>query len=106
MEQYLQTHVNYLQDDWADWLPVAEFAANNQASETTGALPFFVLKGFDPQCQFDLMPPATNDVNDRCALTTCKTLSKIHSHLHAEINRANHWYQDNADKHRLPSPNN
>jgi hypothetical protein len=29
MEQYLQAHVNHLQDDWAHWLPLAEFATNN-----------------------------------------------------------------------------
>jgi hypothetical protein len=51
------------------------------------------------------MPTAMNDVNDRHALTTSKTLSEIQSHLHREINRANHRYQDNADKHRLLSPN-
>jgi hypothetical protein len=99
MEQYLQAHVNYLQDDWADSLPLAGFAANNQASETTGTSPFFMNKGFNPRCQFDLMPPATNNINDRWALTISKTLSEIHSHLHAEINRANHQYQDNVDKH-------
>jgi hypothetical protein len=105
MEQYLQAHINYLQDDWADWLPLAEFATNNQASKTTGASPFFMNKGFDPWYQFDLMPAATNDVNDQCALTMSKTLSEFHSHLCAEINRADHWYQDNADQHQLPSLN-
>jgi len=34
-EQYLQLYVNYLQDDWADWLPIAEFASNNHTSATT-----------------------------------------------------------------------
>jgi hypothetical protein len=29
MEQYLRAHVNYLQDDWAEWLLLAEFTANN-----------------------------------------------------------------------------
>jgi transposase InsO family protein len=50
MEQYLRAHVNYLQDDWAEWLPLAEFAANTQASETTGSSPFFANKGFNPHC--------------------------------------------------------
>jgi hypothetical protein len=90
IEQYLRAHVNYLQDNWADWLPLAEFATNNQASETTGTSPFFANKGFDPRSKFDLMPATTNDVNDRRALTTSKTLTEIHSHLRAEINRANH----------------
>jgi hypothetical protein len=48
MEQYLRAYVNYLQDDWADWLLLAKFAANNQASKTTGISPFFTNKGFDP----------------------------------------------------------
>jgi hypothetical protein len=66
MEQYLRAHVNYIQDDWAEWLPLAEFAVNNQASETTGSSPFFANKGFDPHCQFDyhwrrLMTLMTNE---------------------------------------------
>jgi hypothetical protein len=105
MEQYLRAHVNYLQDDWAEWLPLAEFAANNQASETTGSSPFFANKGFDPHCQFDLSPAATNDINDQRALTTSKALAEIHNHLHAEINRANLRHQDNANNRRLPAPN-
>ena len=41
LEQYLRAYVNYLQDDWEAWLHLAEFASNNQASETTGMSPFF-----------------------------------------------------------------
>ena len=33
---------------------MAEFAANNQASETTGISPFFATYGQDPLWQFDL----------------------------------------------------
>ena len=29
MEEYLPAHVNYLQDDWVQYLSLAEFAANN-----------------------------------------------------------------------------
>jgi hypothetical protein len=97
MEQYLRAHVNYLQDDWAEWLPLAEFPANNQASETTGSSPFFVNKGFNPHCQFDLSLAATNDINDQQALMTSKVLVEIHNHLHAEINRANLCHQENAN---------
>ena len=32
MEQYLRHYVSYQQQDWAKWLPIAEFAANNQQS--------------------------------------------------------------------------
>ena len=35
MEQYLRVFVSHQQDDWVQWLPLAEFAANNGISETT-----------------------------------------------------------------------
>jgi hypothetical protein len=65
MEQYLWAHINYLQDDWVEWLPLAEFTMNNQASETMGLSPFFANKGFDPHCQFNLLLVATNDINNQ-----------------------------------------
>ena len=40
--------MNYHQDDWVDWLPLAEFAANNTVSETTGVSPFFANYGLNP----------------------------------------------------------
>jgi hypothetical protein len=54
MEQYLWCFVNYLQDGWNLWLPLSDFAANNQASESTGVSPFFTNYGYDPKWQFDL----------------------------------------------------
>jgi hypothetical protein len=38
-----------LQDDWADWLTLAEFNHNNQVSKTMGFSPFFVTMGFHPR---------------------------------------------------------
>ena len=36
LEQYLRIYCNYQQDNWADLLPLAEFAYNNTPSATTG----------------------------------------------------------------------
>ena len=41
-EQYLRTYMNYFQNDWAFWLPSAEFVINNHASETTQCTPFLI----------------------------------------------------------------
>ena len=41
MEQYLRCYVNYVQDDWLKWLPLAKFAANNQMSKSTKISLFF-----------------------------------------------------------------
>jgi hypothetical protein len=49
LEQYLRIHCNYQQDDWSNWLPVAEFAYNNTESSATGTTPFFANKGYHPK---------------------------------------------------------
>ena len=40
VETYLHFFTNYQQDNWAAYLPIAEFAHNNWKSETTKATPF------------------------------------------------------------------
>ena len=45
LEQYLRAYINYFQNDWAFWLPSAEFAINNHASETTQCTPFLIDSG-------------------------------------------------------------
>jgi transposase InsO family protein len=49
IEQYLQVFTNFLQDNWADWLTLAEFNHSDQVSKTTGFSPFFVTMGFHPR---------------------------------------------------------
>ena len=48
MEQYLRLYISYQQDDWAEWLPMAEFAHNNRQHSSTGKSPFFVNLGRHP----------------------------------------------------------
>ena len=38
--------MNSHRDDWAQWMPLAEFAMNNVASETTAVSPFYSNYGF------------------------------------------------------------
>jgi len=54
MEQYLRHYVSYQQEDWVKWLPMAEFAANNQEAAATRVSSFFANYGFHPL--FDLDP--------------------------------------------------
>ena len=46
LEQHLCAYVSYMQDDWSNWLLLAEFAANSMFSKTTGLSPFFANYGF------------------------------------------------------------
>jgi hypothetical protein len=45
LEQFLQLYVN---QDWADWLPVTEFAYNNREHSATGFSPFYLEYGCHP----------------------------------------------------------
>ena len=60
VEQHLRAYVSYLQDDWVDYLFLAEFAGNNQISETTTVSPFFANLGYHPHCDFELDIRADN----------------------------------------------
>src|SRR5690606_26027912 len=104
LEQYLRGFVNYLQDDWEDWLHLAEFAGNNQASETTGVSPFFANYGYDPTWQFELIAANPRVPEERDAQELAKRFKEITEHLQAEMLRAQHRHQEQADKRRKPAP--
>lgn len=52
MKQYFRVFVNHRQDDWVNWLLLAEFAAKNGVSETTKCTLFYGVQGMDPQLSF------------------------------------------------------
>jgi hypothetical protein len=49
LEQYLQIYGNHQQNDWANWLPMAQFVHNSWPSTTTGKMLFKLLMGHMPQ---------------------------------------------------------
>ena len=46
--QYLQMYVSYHQDNWSDWLPLAQFALNNHVGISTSESPFYLNHGCHP----------------------------------------------------------
>jgi transposase InsO family protein len=65
MERYLRTYIDHLQQNWTEWLPMAEYSANALQTEATGLSPFFLNAGQDPKMDFDLdalrVPESTNE---------------------------------------------
>ena len=48
IEAYLQVFVSHRQDDWVDWLPLAEFTYNNKIHAATRRTPFKLNAGQHP----------------------------------------------------------
>jgi hypothetical protein len=49
LEQYLRIYCNFQQDNWASWLPMAQYVHNSWPNSTTGFTPFELLMGFTPR---------------------------------------------------------
>jgi hypothetical protein len=62
LEQYLRMFINYAQDDWADFLPLAEFAYNNATSASTKHSPFYANYGFHPRFNVSSLPSSSDGV--------------------------------------------
>jgi len=103
MEQHLRAYVNYLQDDWTDYLFLAEFAGNNQVSDSTTLSPFFANLGYHPRCDFEL-DIRVDDPEEYRAQTAAERLHRIHEVARSEIRYVQARQQDNADVRRTPAP--
>jgi len=95
MEQYLRSYMNYLQDDYCQWLPMAEFMENNYASETTGTSPFFANYGYYPR--IDFLYEQTLLTDDQEARSFVVSMTELHAHLRTEMGYAHDRQQENAD---------
>jgi len=56
--------VDWAQDDWVDWLPLAGFAGNNTVSETTGVLPFLANYGVHPRMGVEPTKPCPPNLSE------------------------------------------
>ena len=54
LEQYLRMFIDHRQEQWPDWLGIAEFAYNNKVHSSTKTLPFRVNYRQDPRMGFEM----------------------------------------------------
>jgi len=53
LEQYLRVFIDHRQEQWLDWLGMAEFAYNNKIHAATKVSPFKANYGQDPRMGFE-----------------------------------------------------
>jgi hypothetical protein len=105
MEQYLWVFVNYQQDDWVQWLLLAEFAANNGMSKSTKCTPFFAVQGVDPRMSFAGEPTQERD-QQRCEADQVQAvMQQVHEDLLVEMRRSQIVQEEGANRIRIPAPN-
>ena len=69
MKAYLQAFINFEQNDWAQFLPMAEFAYNNAKNASTGHTPFKLNCGYYPCVSYeeDLDPRSKSKTTEELA---------------------------------------
>ena len=103
MEHYLWAFCNYMQNDWAKWVPGAEFSANNAPSATTLALPFLANSGQNPHLGFEPLEPLLTDITAQSWVKLInvenftKRMEELTEHLHDEMLIAQAIYEVNAN---------
>ena len=100
LEQYLRVYCNYQQDNWAELLPLAEFAYNNAPSATTRVSPFFANKGYHP----NITVYSGHDLTSSRAHDYAVDLDSLHQYLREEMAHAQKHYQGPADARHIPAP--
>lgn len=104
VEAYLRAYVDYAQDDWAEWLPLAEFAYNNAEHSSTGMSPFYANYGFHPRLEASEILPSTNTPAIASAQEFLKGLRKTQKEAQEAIVKAVGTHKVNYDKRRKDAP--
>ena len=81
LEQFLHMFTTRQQDDWADLVPIVEFAYNNSVHSATGLSPFYATYGYHPS--LTITNPSTSLV--LAAEDRIRYLHKIHEEIKAMI---------------------
>jgi hypothetical protein len=100
LEQYLRCFVNYEQDDWVKWLPIAQIAYNSSTSETTKLTPFYANKGFEPNFHKELLPGPGCEKG----MIEADKMKELHDALHKEISFVQQKMKKFYNRKRLEGP--
>ena len=100
LEQYLRCFVTYQQDDWVNFLPLAEFSYNNSQHASTGFTPFYANYGrhplFDPNTPVETLVPQAED--------HVKAIKDTLGLLKSSLEQAKATYKRFADRARQEPP--
>ncbi|KAL1942197.1 hypothetical protein VTO73DRAFT_6261 [Trametes versicolor] len=100
LETYLRAYVSYQQDDWVDYLPLAEFAFNNAINLSTNQTPFYANYGFHPSFE----PRLADPISMPGAADLATRLARLHDELRAELKNAQERQARNYNRRVSDAP--
>src|SRR5271170_63209 len=95
IETYLRTFINHHQNDWKDWISLAEFSYNNSTHATTKQTPFFVNYGRHPWTGTDIV---RQEPKNESAKQFIECMKKTHEEAAEALRLANENTKRNWDK--------
>ena len=108
IEHYLQAFVNYIQDDWAKWIPGAEFVINNALSAITLTSSFLANFSQNHHLRFKPPEPLATDLTAQQQIKLLdienftKKMKDLIEHLRVEMLIAQAMYEFSANKSHCP----
>ena len=107
LKAYLRAFVNYNQDNWVDYLAIAEFEANSAKSSSTNVEPFLATKGYLPRSGLEPPEPITGTATQRRDMRDAdkliEKLETIRVFLRDELKWAQAQQEHQANRRRQPA---
>ena len=110
LNKYLRAFVNFTQDDWVEWLPLAEFSLNNQTNKITGVSPFFANYGYNPRLGIEPAEPQPPNLSPSVKEeyfrvdSIAERFRRILTKLSALTRQSQERYEENANTRRSEAP--
>ena len=95
LQQYLRLFTAEWQEEWSEWLALAQFTYNNRSHLATGKAPFAIMRSYVP-----CMGIEPTEAKAPAANTFAKDFSQILEEACDSLEKAQHRMKEQADKHR------
>ncbi len=106
IKRYLRNYCNYQQNDWTDWISIAEFAFNACISSFIELSSFFANYDFESKISFDFISiedTARERILTRKAFDISEKMKNIWEYIKTKLANAQASYKHHADRTRKDS---
>ena len=100
LEQFLRMFVDHRQENWSEWLAIAEFSYNNKIQASTKETPFFVNYGKHPRMGIEPRREGSHPAASEFA----QKMKEIHEETQAALKKSQDDMKLYADRRRSEPP--